>query len=197
MGQPNLGREDGYSRDIGPVLEGERKLDELSGLWDLVTPFAISGQVALAAGTTTPTVVVCSRFDKGREGVLIAYALENEADDFPNTPWWIKTASRNGQIDTADPNAGVQNDGIILQGPFRTQVGAMATPFAMPFPLPIMLDKQVAIFATNNTGAEAGALGFLYGITWQNDQTREIRRALWRQARRIGLWEPGLFGGAK
>lgn len=190
-------KDDGYARDLHP-LGGEQELDRLAGLADLCKVFAVSGQATISAqgASLVPTVVVATSLPKGREGILVAFAHDNEAQDYPNTPWWVMTANRNQPADGAAVDAGVTRADILM-GPFRTQVGAMATPFTLPFPVPLERDKQVAIFATNGTGAEVTVQGFLYGITWDYAQTRAVRRALWANAKKIALWDLGLFGGDK
>lgn len=175
-------------RSLDP-LPGEADLDKLAGLSDLIRPGSTS-DVSLAVANGTTVAVVGTRIGKGREGLLVAYSFDFGSQDYQASPWALRTCAR---LET-DALQGFAT-GDLVAGPYKTPVGSLTQPFIMPYPVRIPKDKEIAIVVKNGSAASYDAQGFLYWISWDYEQNRDVRRALYGEAVRR-IWPQALFGGA-
>ncbi len=175
----------GYAPELEP-LPGEAELERLSGLMDVVKPFLVADVATIGVGATA--AFVWSRIGRGREAILVAFGFDWEGQDLTLAPVTLESV-------TLAPNQGSVADagaGNLILGPMRAQVGALTTPFVMPFYVRLEADKEVALVCRNASGVEGDAQGMLYGIHWDKTQSRNVRRALWG-LRPIDIWRGGLF----
>jgi len=181
--------ERGYDRELNP-LPGEEELDALAGLADLVEPFIISGiTLNLAAGATS--AFVASRNGKGREGLLVAFGWDISSEDPATSPVTLQAVTRD---DTGTIH--IQQN-LLSRGcnPMSVPVGTLQTPFVVPYPFRIPLDREAALVVKNQTAAPLTASGMLYGVTWSHEQNRDVRRAMFGIALRGGKLWPAMFSG--
>ena len=177
----------GYGVQNRGGLPSERVMEELAGLSDLVRPFLATGSVTVADAATSQFVV--SSLGQGREGLLVAMAFDFESQDYVTSPVFLKYGSRdaNGAVLPGDLVPGV--------GKMVVAVGALPTPFVMPFPIRIPVDKEIILEIKNNSGSPGDASGLLYGIDWSHEQNRDVRRALYERGIQMGgaPWPKGVF----
>lgn len=172
-------------------LVSDAGLEGLSGLNELLKQFGRSNVVVLGASAGA-TVITASNVGKGREGALVAFGFDQSFQDYVGNPVTINYIKR-------DQQGNVISVGDLVLGPYQTQQGTPQNPLPIPtgYPLWIPPNADVGIvIAGNSTQAGNVAKASIYGVTWAENYSRDVRRAIWGS--RLGSpgaapWPKGLM----
>jgi hypothetical protein len=169
-----------YGSATARPYDGEKELERLAGLAELVEPFALSDELAIKPGRES--AFVRTNLRQGREGLLLEWGA-SWAGAWRASPVFVVTLGLK--------RGAVQERPL---GPFKAPVGGLAQPLSLGRGL-LFKDSDVGIAVKNNGRGSRLAAGYVRGVTWSEKDQRRVRALLCTDGL-VPPWPAGsVFGG--
>jgi hypothetical protein len=177
----------------------DHELERLTGVSELVEPFALSGEILVPVGSTA--AVVRTLLSEGREGILCGFAI-GWPGSWPLSPPWIATLDLATQAagSAAAPAYSSLVDASSVQrrlGPFGTPTGSMAQPIYLRHGYRFGTGVDVGVVVRNGDAGPMKATGFVTGFTGSERISKKNRELIEEWVCLTPPWAAGsVFGGA-